>query len=63
MRNTRQPDGNDGRLPRMLDHNKVYVFSYSVLCVGKIGDAPIATWKSKLNGIRKTINRRHADGV
>ena len=27
---------------------KTYVFSDSVLCVGKMGDDPIATWKSKI---------------
>ena len=27
---------------------KIYVFSDSVLCVGKMGDDPIATWKSKI---------------
>ena len=27
---------------------KTYVFSASVLCVGKLGDDLIATWKSKI---------------
>ena len=28
-------------------NTKTYVFSDSVLCVGKMGDDPIAAWKSK----------------
>ena len=48
---------------------EAYVFSDSVLCVAIMGDGPIATWKSKWNGIQiKSFqgcesNRRHADGV
>ena len=34
---------------------KTHVFSDLVLCVGKMGDDPIATWRAKVNGIRKTI--------
>ena len=37
---------------------QTYVFSDSVLCVGKMGHDPIATWKSKINGIWKTITSR-----
>ena len=41
---------------------KAYVFSDSVLCVGKVGDDPIATWNSKLkwyseNNHFKCMNR------
>ena len=41
---------------------KAYVFSDSVLCVGKMGDGPIATWKSKIewcseNNHFKDMNR------
>ena len=41
---------------------KAYVFSVSVLCVGKMGDDPIATWKSKIewyseNNHCKELNR------
>ena len=49
---------------------KAYVFSDSVLCVGKMGDDPIATWKSEKkwysennHSQRDESNRRHADGV
>ena len=31
-----------------ITNAKVYVFSDSLLCVGKMGDDPIATWKSKI---------------
>ena len=31
----------------LITNAKTYVFSDSVLCVGKMGDDPIATWKSK----------------
>ena len=31
-----------------ITNAKTYVFSDSVLCVGKMGDDPIATWKSKI---------------
>ena len=31
-----------------ITNAKVYVFSDSVLCVAKMGDDPIATWKSKI---------------
>ena len=45
-----------------LTHAKTYVFSDSVLCVGKTGDDPIATWKSKIkcyseNNHFKDMNR------
>ena len=33
---------------------KAYVFSDSVLCVGKMGDDPIATWKSKIKWYSET---------
>ena len=32
-----------------ITNAKAHVFSDSVLCVGKMGDDPIATWKSKIN--------------
>ena len=31
-----------------ITNAKTYVFSDSVLCVAKMGDDPIATWKSKI---------------
>ena len=31
-----------------ITNTKAYVFSDSVLCVGKMGDDPLATWKSKI---------------
>ena len=31
-------------------NGKAHVFSDSALCVGKMGDDPIATWKSKIKG-------------
>ena len=31
-----------------ITNAKVHVFSNSVLCVGKMGDDPVATWKSKI---------------
>ena len=37
---------------------KTYVFSDSVLCEGKMGDDPVATWRANLSGIRKTITSR-----
>ena len=37
---------------------KTYVLSDSVLCVGKMGDDPVATWKSKIKYFRKTITSR-----
>ena len=37
-------------------HAKACVFSHSVLCVGKIGDDPIASWKNKINHF-KELNR------
>ena len=45
-----------------ITNAKVHVFSDSVLCVGKIGDDPIATWKSKIkwyseNNQFKDMNR------
>ena len=45
-----------------ITNAKVYVFSDSVLCVGKMGDDPIATWKSKIkwyseNNHFKDMNR------
>ena len=45
-----------------ITHAKAYVFSDSVLCVGKMGDDPIATWKSKIkcyseNNHFKDVNR------
>ena len=41
---------------------KTYVFSDSVLCVGEMGDDPVATWKSKIfwyseNNHFKDMNR------
>ena len=39
-----------------ITNAKTDVFSDSVLCVGKMGDDPIANWKSKvINGIRRII--------
>ena len=32
-----------------ITNAKTYIFSDSVLCVGKMGDGPIATWRSKNN--------------
>ena len=52
-----------------ITNAKTYVFSDSVLCVGKMGDDPVATWKSKIkwysenNHLKDESNRRHADGV
>ena len=45
-----------------IAHARAYVFSDSVLCVGKMGDDPIATWKSKIkwyseNNHFKDMNR------
>ena len=45
-----------------ITNAKTYVFSDSVLCVGKMGDDPIATWKSKIkwylgNNHFKDMNR------
>ena len=45
-----------------ITNANVYVFSDSVLCVGKMGDDPIATWKSKIkwyseNNHFKDMNR------
>ena len=45
-----------------ITNAKTYIFSDSVLCVGKIGDDPIATWKSKIkwyseNNHFKELNR------
>ena len=45
-----------------ITNAKAYVFSDSVLCVGKMGDDPIATWKSKIklyweNNHFKNVNR------
>ena len=31
-----------------ITNAKTYIFSDSVLCVGKMGDDPIATWKSRI---------------
>ena len=49
---------------------KTHVFSDSVLCVGTMGDDPIATWKSKIKWYsgkqslqRYESNRRNTDGV
>ena len=36
---------------------KTYVFSDCVLCVGKMGDDPVATWKSKIIWYFKDMNR------
>ena len=49
-----------------ITNAKTYVFSDSVLCVGKMEDDPIATWKSKIkwyseNNHFKDMNR--LDGV
>ena len=53
-----------------ITNAKAFVFSDSVFCVGKMGDDPIATWKSKnkmvfgkqsLQGYES--NRLYADGV
>ena len=41
-----------------LTNAKAHVFSDSVLCVGKMGDDPIATWKSKIRRFSE-----NADGV
>ena len=45
-----------------ITNAKAYVFSDSVLCVGTMGDDPIATWKSKIkwyseNNHFKDMNR------
>ena len=45
-----------------ITNAKTYVFSASVLCVGKMGDDPVATWKSKIewyseNNHFKDMNR------
>ena len=45
-----------------ITNAKTYVFSDSVLCVVKMGDGPIATWKSKIewyseNNHFKNMNR------
>ena len=49
---------------------KTYVFSDSVLCVGKMRDDLVATWKSKIKWYSEKqslqgyeSNRRDADGV
>ena len=49
-----------------ITHAKANVFSDSVLCVGKMGDDPVATWKSKIklyseNNHFKDMNR--IDGI
>ena len=41
-----------------ITNAKAHVFSDSVLCVGKMGDDPIATWKSKIRRFSE-----NADGV
>ena len=44
-------------------------YQYTVLCLGKLGDDPVATWKSKIkwysenNHFKEMNRRRHADGV
>ena len=55
---------------RTIDFKETYIFSDSVLCVGKMGDDPIATWKnnSKRCSENKSLegyesNRMNADGV
>ena len=49
---------------------KAYVFSDSVLCAEKMGDDPVATWKSRIGWFSEKqslqgyeSNRRQADGV
>ena len=47
-----------------ITNAKAYVFSDSLLCVGKIGDDPVVTWKSKIkwyskNNQFKDMNRIH----
>ena len=52
-----------------ISNAKAHVFSDSVLCVGTLGDDPIATWRSKIMVLGKQSrqgcesNRWHADGV
>ena len=46
-----------------ITNAKTYVFSDSVLCVGKMGEDPIATWRAKLNGIRTTITFKHMNRI
>ena len=53
-----------------ITNAKAYVFSDSVLCVGKMGDHLVATWKSKIEWHSEKqshqgyeSNRRDADGV
>ena len=52
-----------------ITNAKAYVFSDSVLWVGKMGEDPIATWKSKIKWHPETSlqgyesNRWYADGV
>ena len=42
-----------------ITNAKTYVFSVSVLCVGKMGDDPLATWKSKIK--RSSENNHFKD--
>ena len=49
-----------------ITNAKIYVLSVSVLCVGKMGDDPIATWKSKIqwysqNNHFQDVDRIHGD--
>ena len=53
-----------------ITNAEAYVFSDSVLCVGQMGDDPIATWKRNFSMVfgkqslqRSESNRRQADGV
>ena len=47
-----------------ITNTKTYVFSDSVLCVGKLGDDPFAIWKSKIKWYSENNHvKDNADGV
>ena len=53
-----------------ITNGKTYVFAYSVLRLGKMGDDPIEAWKNKIKWYSENnhmkgheSNRRHADRV
>ena len=44
-------------------HCQSYVFSDSVLCVGKMGNDPIATWKSKIKWYSENNYFKDMNGI
>ena len=46
-----------------ITNAKAYVFSDSVPCVGKMGDDPIATWKSKFKWYSENNHFKDMNGI